>query len=55
MFMANFLLQVREFLFFNLCLENYFNENSRVTCNIQLTSFFVSKALTRSYLTRSGF
>ena len=36
-FIANFLLQVREFVF-NLCLENYFNENSHVTCNKQLTS-----------------
>ena len=36
-FIANFLLQVREFLFL-ICLENYFNDNSRVTCNKQLTS-----------------
>jgi len=36
-FIANFLLQVREFVF-NLCLEHYFNENSRVMCNKQLMS-----------------
>ena len=39
-FITNFLLQVRVFVF-NLCLENYFNENSRVTCNKQLTSWNV--------------
>ena len=33
----NFLLQVREFLFL-ICVKNYFNENSRLTCNKQLTS-----------------
>ena len=34
---VNFLLQVREFLFL-ICVKNYFNENSRLTCNKQLTS-----------------
>ena len=34
---VNFLLQVREFLFL-IRVENYFNENSRLTCNKQLTS-----------------
>ena len=36
---ANFLLQVREFLFLiNFVLQNSFNENSPLTCNKQLMS-----------------
>ena len=34
---ANFLLQVRVFLFL-ICVKNYLDENSRLTCNKQLTS-----------------
>ena len=37
-FIANFLLQVCEFLFLICVHRTYLNENFRVTCNKQLTS-----------------
>ena len=63
---ANFLLQVREFLFL-ICGEKtismkilvlrVINSSRRRNCFVRgyIHSLFVSKALTRSYLARSGF
>ena len=62
--MANFLLQEREFLFF-ICVKKTISMKILVLRNSSLNrnclvrgyihSLFVSKALTRSYLARSGF
>ena len=66
MFIANFLLQVREFLFL-VCVERtismkilvlrVINSSRHRKCFVRsyMHSLFLSKALTRSYLARSGF
>ena len=63
---ANFLLQVREFLFL-ICVKKtismkilvlrVINSSRHRKCSVRgyIHSLFVSKALTRSYLARSGF
>ena len=60
---ANFLLQVREFLFL-ICVKKMkilvlrvINSLRHRNCSVRgyIHSLFVSKALTRSYLARSGF
>ena len=63
---ANFLLQVREFLFLiwvkrtismEILVLRVINSSRHRNCFVQgyIHSLFVSKALTRSYLARSGF
>ena len=66
MLIANFLLQVREFLFL-ICVKKtismkilvlrVINSLRHRNCSVRgyIHSLFVSKALTRSYLARSGF
>ena len=63
---ANFLLQVREFLFLicvkktismKILVSRVINSLRHRNCSVRgyIHSLFVSKALTRSYLVRSGF
>ena len=65
-FIANFLLQVREFLFLifvlgtismKILVLRVINSSRHRKCFVRgyMHSLFVSKALTRSYLARSGF